>query len=306
MQQDQLVSRSVSAIFMDTVVTIDVIGPQSEPDFRRHTAAAFGWFAAVEECCSRFNLGSELMQLCSRIGEPIAVSPLLYQATEFAIAVAEASGGAFDPAIGRTLEKRGFNVNYLTGENIHSPGTTYSQASYRDVILDPGRQTIMLNRPLTLDLGAVAKGLAIDLAARELACVENYVIDAGGDIWAAGSNEQGRPWHIGLRDPSDPERVVAVLGITNAAVCTSAGYERPRLDGQPGHHIIDPRSTESPVTLSATVIAPSAMVADALSTAAFVLGSKGIPFLEAQGVEGSVTTASRQRCSTSGFTQFEL
>ena len=60
--------------------------------------------------------------------------------------------------------------------------------------LDPDRRTITLRRPLTLDLGAVAKGLAVDMAARELEPFRDFAIDAGGDLYLGGSNPQGEPW----------------------------------------------------------------------------------------------------------------
>jgi hypothetical protein len=69
------------------------------------------------------------------------------------------------------------------------------------VTLDPEQKTITLIRPLLLDLGAVAKGLAIDLAARELADFRNYAIDAGGDLFMAGHNAAGQPWSVGIRHP---------------------------------------------------------------------------------------------------------
>src|SRR6266536_3633114 len=115
------------------------------------------------------------MRLVGRAGDAVPVSPLLFEAVDFALQLARASSGAFDPTIGATLEQMGFNVEYRTGKKIHSPVTTAS--NYNDVHLDRRTRTIRLRTPLVLDLNAVAKGLAIDLAARELHDVPNLCIE---------------------------------------------------------------------------------------------------------------------------------
>ena len=128
------------------------------------------------------------MQLTAQVGIAVPASAILYEAVQFALVVAEESGGAFDPTIGYSMETRGFNREYRTES--HHPNRTRtwaSRPSYRDVRLDPDRRTITLVRPLILDLGAVAKGLAIDMAARELKPFEDYAIDAGGDLLCRGA-----------------------------------------------------------------------------------------------------------------------
>ena len=131
------------------------------------------------------------MQLAAQVGVPVPVSAILFEAVQFALAVAEESGGAFDPTVGYAMETRGFNREYRTGQTIRTDLEPAGPVSYRDVRLDPDRKTITLLRPLILDLGAVAKGLAIDLAARELRPFENFAIDAGGDLYLGGCNPNG-------------------------------------------------------------------------------------------------------------------
>ena len=72
---------------------------------------------------------------------------------------------------------------------------------YNSIILDDDEQTVTLLRPVSLDLGAVAKGLAIDLAAKELRGLPGFVVNAGGDIFASGLNSDDEPWRIGIRHP---------------------------------------------------------------------------------------------------------
>lgn len=280
---------------MGTIVTIRVLDPAAGSAIER----AFGWFHEIEARCTRFREDSELLQLTAQAGKPVPASPILYEAVRFALMVAEESGGAFDPTVGHRMEARGFNTEHRTGEIIRT-GLAVGDVTYRDVQLDPARRTITLLRPLTLDLGAVAKGLAVDTAARELAPFRDFTIDAGGDLYLGGTNPQGVPWSVGIRHPRRDRELIDTLHISNQAVCTSGDYERR---AHRGHHILDPRTGHSPSAVaSATVVAPGAMLADALATAAFVLGpAAGIQFLERMCVDGLLLTPELQRYETRGL-----
>jgi thiamine biosynthesis lipoprotein len=285
---------------MDTVVSIDVVGHPSPSVEREAIERAFGWFSAVESACSRFDPTSELMRLCATVGTPVRVSPILFEAVRIAMAVARLSGGAFDPTVGGLMEARGFNRNYRTGRRVASE-VPAPRPTYRDIQLDETERTITLHRPLVIDLGAVAKGLAIDLAANELADAGSFAIDAGGDIYVRGHRQDGSPWQVGVRHPTQPESVWCIIQPQDAAVCTSAGYARP-IDPIE-HHLLDPHSGRSPrELLSTTVVAPSALLADALSTAAFILGREGgLRMLTRQGVDGLTLDRRMNPAMTSGF-----
>lgn len=285
---------------MDTLVAIEVVDPVAAPAREAAVARAYGWFREVEQRCSRFDQGSELSRLSATVGTPVEVSPLLFRVLEFALALAAESGGAFDPTVGAAMERRGFDQHYTTGARVPSRRAD-AAASYHDVVLDPRRRTATLLRPLVLDLGAVAKGFAIDLAAEELRQFENYAINAGGDIFVRGMSAEGGPWRIGIRHPRELETLVETVAITGGAVCTSGDYERPGTGG--GHHILQPGSGHSAgAAASVTVVAPTAMVADGLATAAFVLGPEaGIALLERQGVGGLIITPALERFETRGF-----
>jgi FAD:protein FMN transferase len=292
---------------MGTIVTIEVVGPpvdqEQTSEIDERIERAFGWFRRVEECCTRFDAQSEVMRLSAQIGVSVPVSALLYEAVQFAVAVAEESGGAFDPTVGYPMEERGFNREYRTGEIIRSALAPGRAVSYRDVRLDCDRKAITLLSPLILDLGAVAKGLAIDMAARELQVLENYAIDAGGDLYLGGYSPDGAPWSVGIRHPRHDDQLIDSLRVSNRAVCTSGDYERLSSSGDGGHHILDPRTGGSAHTVaSVTVVAPTAMAADALATAAFVLGpADGIRLLERQGVDGLMVSPTLERHSTRGM-----
>ena len=298
---------------MGTIVTIEVVGDTPErPDELAINGAierAFGWFREIERICNRFDAASELRQLATHPREAIPVSEVLYTAVEFALAVAEETAGAFDPTVGLAMEHRGFNRDYRDRQIVSSglAPDADEPVSYRDVQLEPTARAIVLRRPLVLDLGAVVKGLAIDMAARELAACGNYAIDAGGDLYVAGHNARLEPWSVGIRHPRRDREVIELLRVSNVAVCTSGDYERPGRgdDGSEpaGHHIIDPRDGRSADRVaSATVLAPTAMLADALATAAFVLGpGDGIRLLEQHGVDGLLFTPTLERFMTRGI-----
>ena len=295
-----------TAVCMDTFISIQIIRPPSIDESAELVEGAFSWFREVERCCSRFDPESELTRLTAQAGAAVSVSPLLYEVIQFAIAVAYASGGAFDPTVGHTLEARGFTRNYRTGQTAVSGIETDARCSYRDVQLDPARQAVTLRRPLVLDLGAVAKGFAIDLAARELGRFPNYSIDAGGDCWVRGRNAEGEPWSVGIRHPCRPDALIETLQLSDLAVCSSGGYERPAADGDGEHHIVDPRLRQSPRGVAGvTVVAPTAMLADALATAAFVLGpSRGLRLLDRYGVDGLIVAPSLEQFRSPGLARY--
>jgi thiamine biosynthesis lipoprotein len=140
------------------------------------------------------------------------------------------------------------------------------------------------------------------MAARELHAFHDFAIDAGGDLYLGGSNEQGAPWSVGIRHPRNEDELIASLRVSNQAVCTSGDYER-RAPGDNAHHILDPRTGASAhAVASATVVASGAMLADALATAVFVLGpAEGIQLLDRMGVDGLIVTPELERFETRGL-----
>lgn len=276
---------------MDTGVNIQVVSEQPRSSVEAHVQRALAWFDTVERICTRFDPMSEVMQLIDQVGVPVQVSTLLFEVVAFALNLAEQTDGAFDPTVGARLEQRGFNVNYKTLQDIHTALGT--DVSYRDVRLDHRARTIELKRPLILDLNAVAKGLAIDLAARELQSYPDVYVEAGGDLVVRGHNPTGEAWRIGIQHPRAEGLLAHTLDVTDAAVCTSGDYERRAGPGSSEGHILDARTHRAVTDLaSVTVVAPTAMAADGLSTAAMVLGpERGLELLRAQGVGGLMIAA---------------
>lgn len=277
---------------MGTLVTVRVL--RADRDAVAAGQRAFGWFREIEERCTRFDPESELRRATERTGVATPVSPIVFEAVRFALMVAEMTGGAFDPTVGRRMEGRGFNRHYRTGEATASGAD--DDVSYRDVELDAEARTLRLDRPLTLDLGAVAKGLAVDAAARELAPFRDFAIDAGGDLYLGGRNDRDAPWRVGIRHPRHAGELITTVEVSDRAVCTSGDYEK-------GLHILDPRTGASPRhAASATVVGPGAMLADALATAALVLGpEEGLGLLDRVGVDGLIVTPELEQFRTKGL-----
>ena len=287
-----------TAALMGTVVTMQIVrygqSPDEQHECREAITRAFNWFHHVEATCSRFEVTSELRALSLQVGKETIVSPLLFHALHFACGVAEASNGAFDPTVGAQMEQLGFNREYRRDSEVHSHVAPHA-VSWRDIRLDPERSTVTLEKPMLLDLGAVAKGLAIDLAKAELAPFTDFAIDAGGDLYLGGHNAKGETWQVGVRHPRDTTQMLDALYVSNRAVCTSGDYERRTPSG--AHHLLDARRGASADSLtSVTVIAESAMVADALATAAFALGpAEGAALLSAQGVDALLVSPSLEQ-----------
>jgi thiamine biosynthesis lipoprotein len=283
---------------MGTVVTFQVVGA-ADDEARARIHDAVEWFRHVETCCNRFDVASEVQRLARTHDTAVPVSDTLLHTVQFALALANESDGAFDPTVGRRMERRGFDREYRSGERVVTDPRVSEDVSYRDVHIDAENKTITLARPLLLDLGAVAKGLAVDMAARALAPLENFAIDAGGDMYLAGNNADGDAWSVGIRHPRNDGELLDTLRVSNAAVCTSGDYERV---SDTGHHIIDAQSGDTANSVvSVTVVAPIAMVADGLATTAFVLGpERGLALLEKHNVEGIIVTPSLERHETRG------
>ncbi len=159
-----------------------------------------------------------------------------------------------------------------------------------------------ITRNGTYDPSGLVKGWAIHNVADMLRQrgFENFYVDAGGDIEAAGKNSRGQNWRVGIRNPFNMNEIVKVLSISEAGVATSGTYIR-------GQHIYDPMSDDPLLTgvVSLTVIGPNVYEADRFATAAFAMGREGIFFIESRaGLEGYLIDREGQATFTSGWERF--
>jgi FAD:protein FMN transferase len=174
------------------------------------------------------------------------------------------------------------------------------------VKLDAAAHTVMLDEPhVRIGLGGIAKGYAVDKAVRVLldGGLTSFYVQAGGDLYTRGTKPDGTPWQAGIRDPRGAEGdYFALMSVTDHAFSTAGDYERSYLvDGKRYHHIIDPR-TGYPATASrsVTIWAPTALLADEIDDAVFILGpEKGLALVDSIDGVGAVIVDAHDKVWTS-------
>lgn len=165
---------------------------------------------------------------------------------------------------------------------------------------------------MAITLDGIAKGAVIDGGFSELKKFgfDNIIVEAGGDLTAAGFSGPNMPWRIALRSPrAEAGFAMPTLKLTDMAVATSGDYMQPFSDDLLEHHIIDPRSgISSPELCSVSVIAPTAVMADALSTAVMASGKKaGLQLLKKfPGCEALLVDKQLNALTTPGFDYYVI
>ncbi len=250
----------------------------------------------VERACSRFRVDSELsvLQSAPRFGAAVQVSSLLAELVRAALWAAALTEGSVDPTLGNDLLALGYDRDIARldppAEGDLLAGASVSvrrrSAGWRRVVLDG--DLLSVPDDLRLDLGASAKAFAADrIAGRiadELGC--GVLVSLGGDIATAGPAIDSH-WEILVQDSqADPAQQVA-LPAGLAMATSSTRKRRWSQSGVPRHHILDPQFglPVEPVWRSATVAATSCLRANALSTAAIVLGTSAPAWLAGVGAD---------------------
>jgi thiamine biosynthesis lipoprotein len=250
--------------------------------------------SAVDEAMSTHRPDSELSRFNAHAStSPFALSADTYAVFALAQEVSAATGGAFDVTVAPVVDAWGFGP---AGDK-RIVGAAESAAlaprvGWSQLALDAGTGTVAKARPdLAADLSGVAKGYAVDRAARALDAlgIGNYMVEAGGEIRARGHNGDGRPWQIGIERPDAmPQRACFVVPLADRSIATSGDYriyfER---DGRRYCHEIDPRAG-APIRnglASVSVVAADCGRADALATGLIVLGAdEGLALAERHGI----------------------
>ena len=294
---------SRTRILMGTVVEITALGDDTDR-LQSAVTSAFEEMERIDRLMRPEGAGSDVFRI-SRAAKSAEVSGETAGVIALGLKVAGTSGGAFDMGLGRLKTLWGIESDHPRVPTPEEIQGALAGAGLGDLHLT-GREVFKDDPSLAVDLGGIAKGYAIDRAVEVLrrAGVKNASVNAGGDIRLIG-DRRGRPWRIGIQHPRDAEKVLATLSLQDTSVVTSGDYERFFIkDGVRYHHLFDPR-TGYPASrcMSATVVAPNAALADALATAAFVLGpQKGLSLLERYpGVEGLLVGADGKPVLTPGL-----
>lgn len=280
---------------------------------------------AVDLACSRFRADSELAVLRRELVHGATVSPLLATLMESALAAARWTAGAVDPTLGADLISLGYDADFAAlppyprhdagpGAGRLAAGSPRPRAprvpGWQRIRLD-GRR-LVVPADVTVDLGASAKAVAADMAAArtavELGC--GVLVNLGGDIATAGPAPDGSTpdcpaghWQVLVQDlPDDPAQQVS-LPAGHALATSSTSKRRWEQAGALRHHILDPRFglPAEDVWRSASVAAPSALEANAYSTAAIVKGHAAVPWLREAAVSARLVDQRRRVVTTSGW-----
>ncbi len=249
-------------------------------------------FDGVNRRMSLYSTGSELTRFNRSPGDMV-LSEDLWRVVAAGQEVAAATDGAFDMTVAPLVVRWGFGPaprgSVPQGEEIR---TIRARTGHQALQLDGGRRLASKRRAdLELDLGGIAKGYGVDLAASALdaAGAEHYMVEAGGEVRTRGVNADGQPWRIGVEQPDAmPQRARLVVPLSGRAMATSGDYRNYfEADGRRYSHEIDPR-TGAPIDhrlCSVTVVAEDCMRADALATALLVLGpERGVRLAESLGL----------------------
>ena len=262
-----------SRIFaMDTVMTLTYHGQDRESG-REAIEEGVAAVYELEDLLSATAPDSEISAL-NEAGQA-HLSPDTAQLLSAALELCALTGGALDITAYPAVEAWGFTTGEYRVPNQAELEELGDRIDYTQVSLD--QEGASLPDGMKLDLGAVAKGYTADRLAKlaQERDITSALLDLGqSTILALGAKPDGSPWRIGIQDPQG-EGYLGVLELEGQAMGTSGGYQRYfERDGVRYWHIIDP-ATAAPARsglLSVTVVSPSGLACDGLSTALFVMG----------------------------------
>jgi thiamine biosynthesis lipoprotein len=300
-------------IQLGTLVTITVVHPDA--GHAQHTVAqAFAEIERLENLLSRHREHTPVGRL-NRAGRIVDPPAELLEVMRAALQYSAITDGAFDVTMAPLLNL--FATRFQSGLGAPTPeqlSSARKRVNWRHLHVND--DMIRLEQPdMSVTLDGIAKGYVVDRTARLLSAagLDRVLIDAGGDVASTVAPTPldnpvfKEPWRVGVQDPRNSGGVLGVLSLAGESAATSGDYLESFTADRRYHHIIDPRTGESPHHTSAvTVVAPTAMDADALSTAVFVLGpAAGRQLLEGMaGVEGLIVSNSGELLRTGGVGRY--
>ena len=244
-------------------------------------------------------------------GDPVKVDEKIIDLLTDCKVFYEATGGLVNVAMGSVLklwhDARTEGINNPQNARLPDEAALKAAADHTDmdkVVIDEAASTVCLtDGELRLDVGAVAKGWAVQNVAQE--APEGLLISVGGNVCATGAKDaKGTPWVVGIQNPENSETYLHTIHVTEGSVVTSGDYQRAyAVEGKLYHHIIDPNTLyPSQYWRSVTVVCPDSGVADALSTALFLLPQEeGQALLNRYSAEALWVKASGERFYSPGF-----
>ncbi|RZI82363.1 MAG: FAD:protein FMN transferase [Microbacterium sp.] len=248
----------------------------------------------VSRAASRFREDAELVRVAHHAGRLVPVSQLAVDLVETALQAARQTAGAVDPTLGARLAALGYDADIDTvrraprGTDVTGPPS----ASWRDVRVHRLLRLVGVPAGVELDLGAVAKAWTADEAARRVHALGSgaALVEIGGDVAVAG--RPARPWQVDVAETRGGPGTRIALGSGGLATSSTAARRWRSSSGAEVHHLVDPRTgrpADGPWR-TATVWAPTAVLANTLSTAAVVRGPDALGLLERSDVAARIVT----------------
>jgi FAD:protein FMN transferase len=242
-------------------------------------------FKEVDDRFSTWKDSSELSQLNAKaFAEPVPCSDELWELLQHSREAFELSEGGFDISAGPLMHLWGFYRKRQTLPSNEDLAAAVAKVGLQKVIFDDTAKTVRFTVDgMSLDVGGIAKGWAVDLAVAELRQelqLKRGLVDLGGNIFVLGEPPPGKTHYtIGIRNPRQPrddQQRMAEIGMLNQAVATSGDYERfVEIDGHRYGHIMNPRTGQpASETAAVSVVAPSGLLSDILSTTILVNGGR--------------------------------
>jgi thiamine biosynthesis lipoprotein len=259
---------------------------------------------AVNAAMSTYRPDSEISRFndLETTGEPFPVSAGFYRVMEIARDLHRETGGAWDGTIDPLVNLWGFG---RSGQSPRVPADErirelMDRVGFGRIALSPPDALVKDHPEVTLDLASIAKGYGVDAVAGAIAAMghTDYLVEVGGEVYAAGRRPDGSPWRVGINVPEAGaafNEVYKVVTLTDRAFATSGDYRNFfEAEGRRYSHVLDPR-TGYPVAngvVSASVVADNCTLADGLATALMVMGPEaGVALVERlAGVECFVVT----------------
>ena len=272
------------AMGCDMLVILDQeAGPAPEALTR-----APAWFEDWEQSLSRFRADSELSCVNRTFDQPVPVSDAFWEVYQASVWAERFTNGLVTPTVHDAMLEAGYDKSFdeLPRYQRDASSTSVMLQPLSVVLADDAAHTICLPRGVHLDFGGVAKGWAAHQAMKRLQAEGPVLVDAGGDISISGPHSDNSEWMIGVRNPFEKETDFEFLYVERGGVATSGRDRRRWLQGDRlRHHLIDPLTGQPAETdvLTATVVAPTVMEAEAAAKAALLMGAEdGLLWIESR------------------------
>ena len=268
----------------------------------------------IENSMSIIISDSDIYQLNENAGiKPIKVTQDTLNVIHKGLEYYELTKGAFNIGLGKISKLWGINIetDNKIPPAIPNEKEILDAKKHIDLYqLEINNNELFIKDPkMSIDLGGIAKGYAVDEAVRTLEGlgIKSGFVNLGGDIFVLGSKPDGTAWQMGIQSPElGSSNVIVKIQLRNSSIVTSGDYQRYiEKDNKRYHHIIDPSTgypAENELT-SVTIISDTTIKGDSYSTAAFVMGlEKGLDFIEnLENTEAIFLTKDKRIYASSGI-----